>query len=47
MDAGSEHGSAAEEPATDLEVNGSGIVGCGFSVTSSFLATCKSPTCLQ
>ena len=47
MDAGCDPGSAAEELAADLEVNGSGLVGCGFSVTSSFLATCKSPTCLQ
>ena len=37
MDAGSDHGSAAEELAADLEVNGSGLVGCGFSVTSLFL----------
>ena len=46
MDAGSEHGSAAEDFVADLEVNGSVLVGCNFSVTS-FLAMCKSPTCLQ
>ena len=32
MDAGSEHGSAAEELAADLKVNGFGLVGCGFPV---------------
>ena len=47
MDAGSDHGSAAKGSAIDLEVAGSGPVGCCFSVPSSFLTMCSSLACLQ
>ena len=32
LDAGSDHGSAAKESAIDLEVAGSGPVGCCFTI---------------
>ena len=47
MDAGSSHGSAAKGLAIDLEVAGSGPVGCCFSIPSSFLTMCSSLTCLS
>ena len=37
MDAGSDHGSAAKGSAIHLEVAGSVLVGCCFSIPSSFL----------
>ena len=47
MDAGSSHGSAAKGLAIDLEVAGSGPVGCCFSIPSSFLTMYSSLTCLS
>ena len=47
MDAGSDHGSAAKGLAIDLEVIGSGPVGCHFSIPSSFLTMCSSLACLS
>ena len=35
MDVGSDHGSAAKVSAKDLDVAGSGLVGCHFSLPSS------------
>ena len=37
MNVGSYHGSAAKESAIDLEVAGSGLVGCRFVIPFSFL----------
>ena len=47
MDAGSNHRSAAKGPAIDLEVTGSGPVGCRFSIPSSFFTTCSSLPCVS
>ena len=47
MDAGSGHGSAAKGSATDLDVAGSGLVGCCFSIPSSFFTMCSSLPCLS
>ena len=43
----SDHGSAAKESAIDLEVTGSGPVGCHFPIPSSFLSMFSSLTCLS
>ena len=45
MDAGTDHGSAVKESVIDLEVTGSGPVGCHFSIPSSFFTMCSSPGC--
>ena len=49
MDAGSDQGisTAAKGLATDLEVAGSGPVGCHFSIPTPFFAMCSSPPCLS
>ena len=39
------HGSAAKGSDKDLEVAGSGPIGCPFSILSSFLTICSSLTC--
>ena len=47
MVAGSDHSSAAKGSAIDLEVTGSDLVSCCFSVPSYFLTMCSSLTCLS
>ena len=48
MDAGSGHGSAANGSAKSMEITGSGLVGCRFTIFSSvFTILCSSPTCLS
>ena len=43
----SDHGSAAKGSAVDLEVTGSGLVGCCFSFISSFFTMCSLLPCLS
>ena len=45
MDVGSGHGLAIAGSAKDLEVAGTGSVGCHFSILSSFLTMCSFPMC--
>ena len=44
MDAGGDHGSAAKGSTNDLEVTGSGPIGCCFTIPSSFLAMVCRPS---
>ena len=47
MDAGSDHGSVGKGLAKDLEVAGSGLVGCHFSIPSAFFTMFSSQPCLS
>ena len=41
MDSSTDHDSAVKESVIDLEVTGSGLVGCHFSILSSFFTMCS------
>ena len=45
--AGSNHGSAGKGSAIDLEVTGSDLVSCCFSIPVSFFTICSSLPCLS